>query len=126
MQWRIINKTMIQKVFTAMIATFLITIILFIGRSYVIATICLAGFCFLFWKWRQLINEAMVLSILAQNNGQMFYSVLVERLSKERVDDGIKQLMKKDFVKVDQGRVMLVEMERTERTEGAPESQVPK
>ncbi|RPI78028.1 MAG: hypothetical protein EHM45_07030 [Desulfobacteraceae bacterium] len=109
MQWRVVEKTAIQKVFTAMIALFLITLILLIARSYVIGSLCLVGFCFLFWKWRQYLGEEIILTLLMQNAGHMRFNELLERFTEKQAEEILARLQKKGLVRKDEERVVLIE-----------------
>ncbi len=120
MMWRIIKKTAIQKVFTAMIAFFLITLILFMGRQYWVASICLAGFCVLSWRWGQLLGQEIVLGLLLQNAGRMRFEELLERFTEKNAEGIIKRLIKKDMVRKENDLVILM---GPEPLKGATEDQ---
>jgi len=112
MKWRVIEKTAIQKVFTAMIALFLITLILFIGRQYWVASLCLAGFCFLYWKWRQYLGEEIILGLLMQNAGRMRFEELLERFTEKQVEEIVARLQRKELACKDENMVILMSHER--------------
>jgi hypothetical protein len=111
MKWRIINKTVIQKVFTAMIALFLMALILFLARQYLVATICLAGFCVLFWKWRHLFIEQMLLTLLIQSAGRMRYDECGDRFPKEKLDGAIRRLSHKGAITIENDMLILKDKE---------------
>ena len=126
MKWRIVEKTAIQKTFTAMIALFLITLILFIARSYVIGSLCLAGFCFVFWKWRQYLGEEIILTLLVQNAGRMRFEELLERFTEKQAEEILARLQKKDLARKDDDIVMLIEQGQPANSVENPEASASK
>lgn len=98
----------IKELSIALILLTICTIVLFIFRHFILGTIGIIIFIFLFKIWYRFLGEELALNYVQSNGGQIEYKKLIEKLS-ERVRSAITRLEDKGILEVKDDIVKLVD-----------------